>query len=262
MNTSNDNEFELLWKEQDEKLEKSMRLNEKLLKTINMKSAADDFAKLLQISLLGRNLAFVFFLIAATLSLLCFKDFQFSIPGLLAAGGMLGSFIYHLSYTIGLTVDDYHSISVIDFQKKINHFKLRAMAAAKYDLVITITWFLALFPIIVTVIFHKNIYEHFAAVKYWGISLILLLVSLPINQKMYQKKYGDQLSRAEEQLQEIIDFETNNLTTLKNMPTKQAISTPQLVKLISVIASVVAIAVLIIYFAREGFQFGQWLKNK
>jgi hypothetical protein len=258
MNTSNDNEFELLWKEQDEQLEKSMRLNEKLLKTINMKNAADDFAKLLQISLLGRNLAFVFFLIAATLSFLVLKDFKISIPGLLAAGGMLGSFIYHLSYTVGLTADDYHSASVIDFQKKINHFKLRAMAAAKYDLVITITWFVALFPLIVTVIFHKDLYEHFSAVKYWGISLILLLVSLPINQKMYQIKYRDQLSRAEEQLQEVIDFETNKTTSLKNTPTKPAYSTSQLVNFFCLIAAVL----LLIYFAREGFLFGQWLKNK
>lgn len=210
MNTRNDNEFELLWKEQDLKLEKSLRINEKLLKALNMKQASDDFFKLLKISLLGRNLAFVYFLVSGVFSLLVLDDLKFSIPGMLGAAGMLGSFIYHLSYTMNLKVDDHSSVPVIDFQKKINQFKRRAIAAAKYDLIIYVGWILTLFPLIIAVFFKKNFYEYLAAEKYWIPAVILLLLYIPVNQKMYQRMYGEKLTRAEEQLQEIIEFEKEN----------------------------------------------------
>jgi hypothetical protein len=207
MNTPDYNEFELLWKEQDLKLKKSVHLNEKLLKRLNTKQVSDDFLKLVRISLLGRNFAFVYFLVSAVFSFLTLNELKLSVPGMVGAAGMLGSFIYHMSYTMNLNANEYSSIPVIDFQKKINRFKIRAMAAAKYDLIILVAWILTLFPLIIAVFFEKDFYEYLAAERYWLVSFVLLLLYLPVNQKMYQRMYADRLTDAEKQLQEIIEFE-------------------------------------------------------
>ncbi|MBC7923754.1 MAG: hypothetical protein H7Z75_21985, partial [Ferruginibacter sp.] len=61
-------DLEKLWKENDQKLERSIKLNEKLLTKLNVDAAVGELNKSLTIFILGRNLAFIYFIISVVLS--------------------------------------------------------------------------------------------------------------------------------------------------------------------------------------------------
>jgi hypothetical protein len=201
-------DMEQLWKEHDIKLEKMMVLNGEMLKKLNFYPAVNEFNKLLNLSIVGRNMALIYALISGALSVAVLTDYELLIATLTGAVFMLLSFLYHLSPTVKLKKLDFYTMPVIELQKTINEFKVRSIKAGKYDFAIVLIWLLSLMPVVAKLQLHKNIYIYTPNTPYYLlIGLVVVLVLLLLNNKMYNSLYGKKLSQAEQRLTEIIVFE-------------------------------------------------------
>lgn len=201
-------DMEKLWKEHDKKLEYSIRLNEKLLKQLNFDKAVDEFTKLINLSVLGRNLAFIYFLISFGLSITLFSELRYSIPGFVGGLLMLWSFIFHLGPTLKLKRLNFNTMPVIELQKVMNRFKIYSFSAAKYDFTVVVVWILTIIPLYKKIATHKDLYVDMQGLFYYLLfALIIIAVIFPVNNWLYQRLYVKKLDRAESQLNEILEFE-------------------------------------------------------
>jgi hypothetical protein len=200
-------EIENLWRETDKRLENSLRLNENLLRKINLDKAVGEFEKVMNTHILGRNMALVYCVISLVLSIRVLSEWIYSIPGLVAGFCMLWSFWYHLGYTKNLQNVDYYSTPVMDLQKRISEFRIRAIAAEKYDFSIVQLWFFTFIPLVFRVVLGSDLYARPQFGMWYGLAFVAAtLLLFPLNQRMY-RSVAKKLLAAEASLEEIADFE-------------------------------------------------------
>jgi len=196
-------ELKDLWKENNQKLEASIVLNEKLLRKMNMDKAVGEFDRLLRISILGRNLALVYAIISFLAAAFLFSEFEFSIPCIIAGLAMIWSFIDHMS----IHKPDYYRIPIIELQKSISKFRIHSSATAKYDISIVLLWLITIAPVYIRVVFHKSIYASLPALGISvSISIILITITIAVSKSIYTK-YESVLKQSESYLNEIMEFE-------------------------------------------------------
>lgn len=196
-------ELKGLWKENNEKLEARIELNEKLLRKMNLDKAVGEYDTLLRRSILGRNLALVYGIISFLTAAFLLSEFAFSIPCIIAGLAMIWSFTDHLS----IQKPDYYSIPILELQKSISKFRIHSSTAARYDISIVLLWLLTIVPAYIRVISHKSIY---ASMPYLGIFVlisIILIISMIAVAKSIYAKYESVLKQSEHYLNEIMEFE-------------------------------------------------------
>ncbi|MES2830183.1 MAG: hypothetical protein V4687_18635 [Bacteroidota bacterium] len=200
-------EMQDLWADHEKQLSKSLKLNETLLKRINLDKAVDYFKELLAVSVHGRNMAFIYFLTSVALAFYMRTELVYSITIFLGGLCMLGSFIYHLNNTRKFTRLDMHETPILDLQKAINEFKVSSISTGKYDFSIVVIWLATLIPAFLKLGFEQDIYtEPLHTGLYVLFIVLLVLVFYPLNVRMYLRMYGEKLSNAEGLLNEISDF--------------------------------------------------------
>jgi ribosomal protein L29 len=197
-------ELKELWQAESQRLEQKIELNETALRKMNMEKAVGRFDKLVEISIFGRNLALVYGVISLVAFASSLDRLEISIPLLVAALAMFWSFQYHL---VIVKPKEYHEISLVELQKLICNFRIHTSSSAKYDVLVVLLWFLTLIPFVIQIVFDVSVYENSS----YGLPVLLAitalcLISRPFVVKIYAE-YETELSKAENYLEEIIDFE-------------------------------------------------------
>ena len=201
------NDLEKIWKEKD-KNEGSLKINEKILLKRNYDNASSEFEKLLKLSVLGRNLALIYFAMSLVMVYLVRNVSVIAYPGIAGAIGMLLSFIYHFSYTNRLRKLNYYSMPVVDLQKAISEFRVKSVGAGEYDFMVVLLWIVTISPMVSQYFFSKNLYTYFElSISNVIILIVVLLVLYVANKQMYKILYEDKLLKAEADLKEILEFE-------------------------------------------------------
>ncbi|HTJ49614.1 MAG TPA: hypothetical protein VL443_09190 [Cyclobacteriaceae bacterium] len=201
------NDLEKIWKEKDRN-EGSIKINEKILLKRNYDNASSEFEKLLKLSILGRNLALIYFIVSLLMVYLVGNATVIASLGIVGAIGMLLSFIYHFSYTNRLRKLNYYSMPVVDLQKAINEFRVKSVGAGKYDFMVVLLWIATISPMVIQYFFGKNLYTYFElSISNTLILIVVLLVLYAANKQMYKTLYEDKLLKAEADLKEILEFE-------------------------------------------------------
>jgi len=196
-------ELKKIWKMENKNIVSRIELNEKRIHEITIQNSKNKFEKHLNISILGKNLALVYFLISICFAALVLNDLIYSVPALIGGLAMLFSFFQHRS----LKKVNYNSMSIIELQKTIHRFRIHTLKYSKYDMGIVALWIVTLFPIYLKLFFKVSVFsnqKHFIIY-----SLVILGVILLINMfasSIYKKIYME-LSEAEVKLNEIKDFE-------------------------------------------------------
>ncbi len=198
-------ELKIAWSKYDEKLNKSLILNERLLKNMNMEKARKEMKNPLVIEILGIVVLFIIvaFLIASSIRLI--EEIQFSLTGFIAA--IFG--LIYLIFTI-ITVNrflkiDYYNSNIIKLQKEISQIKKFLLRLRKVELIMAPFFFITLFPILFKTIKNKDVFEN--PLKY-GIEIIIGLgigysIILWVNKHFYDNK----IKNTKIFLEEIEDFE-------------------------------------------------------
>jgi hypothetical protein len=197
-------ELKELWQAESQRLEQRIELNETALRKMNMEKAVGRFDKLVEKSILGRNLALVYGVIALVAFASSLERLEISIPLLVAALAMFWSFKYHL---VIVKPKEYYEMSLVELQKLICNFRIHTSSSAKYDVSVVLLWFLTLIPFVIHIVFHVSVYENSS----YGLPILLGIIAFcliygPSVVKIYAE-YETELGQAESCLEEIIDFE-------------------------------------------------------
>jgi hypothetical protein len=201
------NDLEKIWQERD-KNDSSLKINEKILLKRNYDNASSEFEKLLKLSILGRNLAFVYFVMSLVMIYLVRNYSVITYAGIAGAMGMLLSFIYHFSYTNKLRKLNYYLMPVVDLQKVLSEFRVKSVGAGEYDFMVVLLWIVTISPMVAQYFFSKDLYTYFElSISNAVILIVVLLVLYAGNKRMYKALYEDKLLKAEADLKEILEFE-------------------------------------------------------
>lgn len=195
------------WAKEQSDLEKRLIVNETLVKKLSLEKSQSNFSKLLETSILGRNLALVYGIISMIVAYVKIEDLTLCIPVFLSGLAMFYSFFQHLP----LEHPKISDLSAIDLQKAIIEFQIHTNKYAKFDISIVVFWHISLLPIVVQQIFEINIYANiiYSVLFYFGIAAILLLFSM--NFKNIYIKINKQLDENRQNLESIFKFENETI---------------------------------------------------
>jgi len=192
-----------IWKEDNQKLESRILINEKRLQNLDMKKNIGEFDKLISKSILGRNMALVYCLITLIMSSIVIEEFAYSIPAIIGSFALLWSFIDHLV----IAKPDYSRISMVELQKSIFNFRIHTSSTAKYDIAIVLMWLITGTPLYLRLVHNTSIYsnpKHLAI--FCLFSLVICILVIAMTRKTYSL-YEQKLKEAESDLEKILEFE-------------------------------------------------------
>ena len=205
-------DMEKLWKENDQKLDRIIKLNEKIFSKLNV-DAVSELDKMVKIYVMGRNAAFIYFVISVFLSYAVITRLAYSIPGIAGGLFMLWSFFYHLKPTEKLRQLDYSRVPVIELQKIISEFRIRSISGGKYDFAVVTVWFYTIIPLYLLVVYKIDLYaEAKTAGWYFLVAIVLTIAGFSLNDWTHRRIFR-KLEIAESFLGEIIAFEKNKPET-------------------------------------------------
>jgi hypothetical protein len=196
-------ELKLAWTEENKRLDARVSLNEKVIREMKVDKMIGQFEKLLGLSLTGRTLAFIYFLISLGLASSEMTSFAYSFPALAAALAMFMSYVSHLA----IKRPEYDKISVIELQKKVCEFRLHTASHSRYDIAIISFWLITLVPVALKSYFNIAIYGNTNyTLTFIAGSIFIIIWNIFSARKIY-KRYHDELSTVEGQLATIAGFE-------------------------------------------------------
>lgn len=197
------NELKEIWKNEQNKLIARVEINESRINEITILNSKNKLEKYLNISIIGRNLALVYFIISLWFASKVLNDLLYSLPAIIGGLAMLYSFFQHIS----LKKVNYSSMSIIELQKTIHKFRIHILKHSKFDKGIVALWALTLTPIYLKLYFKISIFSnqnHFIVFILTTLGIIYLIKILPFD---IYKKWNLELNEAENKLNEIKDFE-------------------------------------------------------
>jgi hypothetical protein len=199
-------ELKNLWQADDKNLDSRIRLNNTQLMKMNMENATGEFSKIINISLLGRNMALVYCFISIGMAIFMIGAIEYSVPAIFGGMAMLWSFISHLS----IEKPDYND-SIVQLQKTICKFRIHLAANAKYDIFIVALWVLSIVPIFIKIVYNVSLYNSNKALAIFClVGCVALSLMIALSRKAYAE-YDRTLKKSEAHLAELIKFETKSL---------------------------------------------------
>lgn len=197
------NDLKEIWKTEHKNLLNKLEINEKRLNEITIQNSKNKLEKYVNISIIGRNLALLYFIISIWFASKVLNEIYYSIPAIIGGIAMLFSFFQHIS----LKKTNYNTMSIIELQKTIQKFRIHTSKYAKFDRGIVALWLLTLSPIYLKLFFTISIFtnqSHFYIFMLIIISVGLLIKIFPFD---IYKKWDLELNEAETKLNEILDYE-------------------------------------------------------
>lgn len=197
-------ELQKIWKEENESLKNRVYLNEKAIKNMNLKSTSNTFKRFLIFSMVGRNLALIYFIISMVTAYYVLHEYYLSIPVVIGGLLMLWSFYHHLAirkYKVP------SNKSVVELQKSIENFRIHSMKSKYYDLLISVAWLLTLTPVFLKEQYNFDVYSGAENLVKPGLVLGGFIVFLLLISKYGYGMIDEKLKDSETRLAEVIEFE-------------------------------------------------------
>ncbi len=192
------------WKKENELLKARVNLNEKLLREMKLDKALDEFHKLLKLSIAGRNMALVYCAISLWVAISILDQWIYSIPAFIGSMAMLWSFVHHLAIK---RPADQDRMSIVQWQKVIEQFRLHSIKSLNADMTVTILWCFTVTPAGLWAIAGVDIYGNKRQLMITAamfVAVVFLFTS--IGQNAY-KSYNQKLKDSQAALEKIRAFE-------------------------------------------------------
>lgn len=195
-----------IWTQYDKKLTRNLRLNEELLKKINVSNSKLELQKPLMAEITGLVSVFVLILLFIALSIRFIDELRYSVPGFLSVIVASVYFVFALLKTNRFLNIEYYGTSVTKLQKDIASLNQMVLRLRKYELMMS-PLILISFPLILKAIHNRDVYSN---PRFWIASVLIFAIGIPatlwINKYLYDKKFQN----AANLLKEIEDFESEN----------------------------------------------------
>jgi hypothetical protein len=196
-------DFKAIWAKEQKELESRLVLNEKLVMQMSLEKSQDKFNKLLEISILGRNMALVYMVLSIWLAFFVINELKYSIPAIFGGLAMLFSFMQHRH----LKKPDLINMNTIELQKAISKFRIHTSKYSKYDMSIVLLWFMTIIPVCLKIALNISLYDSLSnTVIYLIIVGVFIILAILFFNKIY-KKIDSELEENTLQLDLIKQFE-------------------------------------------------------
>jgi hypothetical protein len=196
-------ELKEIWESEQKKRLHRIKINEKRVNEITVYNSKNKLEKYINISIIGRNLALLYFIISIGFASKVLNDLLYSLPAIIGGFAMLFSFFQHIS----LKKADYGSMNVVELQKTIHKFRIHTLRYAKFDKGIVALWLFTLSPIYLKLFFQISIFSnqnHFIVFIFIAVVISILITVFPFD---IYKKWDLELNEAEIKLNDIKEFE-------------------------------------------------------
>jgi len=198
------------WTTYNKKLDQNLKLNETLLRRLNLDNAKKEMNKPLVMEFLNTSFLFLVTCYALILSFQMSEDSLFSIPGFISvlfAIGFMTMGIIRIKRMLDL---DYDNTSIVTLQKKLVQTKVLVLKFRKIEYIMLPFYGITLAPILLKGVLNQDIYSmiqqtYMQVIVAIGIVVIVLL-TLWSNKFYYDRK----LKSAEQSLSELIKYEKDN----------------------------------------------------
>ena len=198
-------EMKEAWNRYDQKLTESLRLNEELLRKLNLDKSKRELSSPLNYEIVSvvLNGVFILYIISATIQYS--GEMKFLIPGILTTLFMLLLFAFNIHRLHLMLNIDYYNASVVELQKRIARLKQKYMQYRKIEFYIFPFFTVVAMPILVIALRHIDLYEH----PWRFILAIVLTLSLgyPLIIWIYNNLYDKKLKNITTFLSDLKRFE-------------------------------------------------------
>lgn len=198
-------DFKKSWEQYDKKLSDNLRINEALLRKINLKTSKQELNKLLIYELFNIAVAVFLILFVLSNSMYYIHQLRFSIPGFICIGTTAIYLIFGIIRTRAFLKIDYYGSPVVQVQKDILSLKSKTLKFRKYELILLPVLILPLLPITFKVIHNIDIYKHTQSMLVE--MLLVLALAYPLAFLTYKYFYDKKFRNAEQHLADLKRFE-------------------------------------------------------
>lgn len=197
-----------IWSQYDKKLSDNLKLNEELLRKMNLNSSKREMQKLLIFELLGIVIGFLTILFTLLISIYYINYLRFSIPGFIAIGALMICLIFGIIRTKRLLHIDYYGSAVVKVQGEILRLKRKSLLFRKYEFILMPLFVLPLLPILFKFVHNIDIYQNIRLLVFEGV--LVIGISYPLLILTYKYLYDKKIKNAESLLNELEKFENDN----------------------------------------------------
>jgi magnesium-transporting ATPase (P-type) len=193
------------WAQYDKKLNEQLKLNEALLRKINLNSSKRELQKPLLYEISGVIILLLLVVSVTSFSIGLLEEARYSVPGFLAALMGVVFFVFGVVKVNHFSNINYYGTSVLELQKEIARLNKLVLRLRKYELILIPVFVLPLLPLLFKVIHNIDLYQN---VKLLIVEVVVILglgysLTFWINKKFYDKKFRN----AEKLLAELEHFE-------------------------------------------------------
>ncbi|MCD8177423.1 MAG: hypothetical protein LUE98_08370 [Tannerellaceae bacterium] len=193
------------WQEYNEKLDRNLRLNEELLRRMNMKQSHKEVKSILSLEYLNIGIGIVVIIPLVIMTLRVYTEIPYLITGFIALVSFIITLYNNIHKVKALSGVNYYSSPVLDVQKAIVRFEQIYYKAKKTELILIPFILISVLPI-----FNRGIngIDEFTNPREFLVKiLICLVICIPLSFWTYRHYYEKRIARIHEFLNSIEEFE-------------------------------------------------------
>ncbi|MBN2667592.1 MAG: hypothetical protein JXR60_00055 [Bacteroidales bacterium] len=199
------NDIKKTWAAYNETISDNIKLNEQLMRKMNMNSSKNEMQKILIYEVVGLIFSMFLIIMGFTYAFKFLNELRFSLPGFVAAITTVAYLIFGLIRTKAILNIDYFSAPVVAVQRAILELKKKTLFYRKFEIMLLPILISAIIPLLFKVVRDVDIYlEPKTLIIETAIFIgIALPATLWVNKYLYDKKFKN----VESLLAELDQFE-------------------------------------------------------
>jgi hypothetical protein len=198
-------ELKSAWAQYDKKLTQNLKLNEELLRKINLEKSKKEMNTPLFYEIISVVAGVIFILFIASATIKYSYELKFLLPGIITSI-IVAMWVYNSVSKISLLTNvDYYYSPIVELQKSINTFKLRYQKYKKFELYSIPAFTIAAFPILGIALRNFDIYEY--PIRFIVGIVVTLILGYPGQIWLYKNLYDKKIKNVTNFLEELSKFE-------------------------------------------------------
>jgi len=198
-------DLKTVWAQYDKKLTENLKLNEELLKKMNLDKSKQEMQKPLNYEIGTVVITCLLFLYLGVSTFRFASEMKFFIPGLVSSLLTLMGLISSIKKVNSLTKIDYFNSSVVELQKSINIAKKKAILFRKIEYYVFPLYVVSFAPIFVKAVYNIDIYIK-SEIYITGL-IVALVIYYPFAIWYYKNGYDKKLKNTSDFLNDLNRFE-------------------------------------------------------
>ena len=198
-------ELKSVWAQYDKKLSQNLKLNEELLRKMNLEKSKKEMNAPLFYEIISFIVGVIFLMFIVSATIRYSYELKFLVPGIITCI-IVGIWVYNSISKIKLLTNiEYYNSSIIELQKSINTFKLKYQKSKKFELYSFPAFAIAAMPILGIALRNFDIYEH--PMRFIVGIVLALLLGYTGQIWLYKNLYEKKISNTTKFLDELNKFE-------------------------------------------------------